>query len=145
MSKNADTAARTPKQTLAAHLAEWHQRIKLAKSATLADLQRAHGSDHHHYKGNHFHAYPEKPINPGPDNRPPGWKTGLNVQQYDGTRRMTVTPTPGMRFLHSRQITSTSSPRSPGGAVPEECVVTAVRSGWVYFRNSTGFKSKVPV
>lgn len=53
-----------------------------------------------------------------------------------------MTIKPGTRFLHARQITRTSSAANP---VPEECVVTAVRSGWVYFRNSTGFKSKVPV
>jgi hypothetical protein len=55
-----------------------------------------------------------------------------------------MTPKVGMRFLHARQITRDSSPKSPGGAIPEACVVTAVRRGSVYFTNSTGFKSVVP-
>lgn len=71
----------TPKQTLAAHLAERHSRIKISKRNTLADLQRAHGRDHHYFKGNHFHAYLDTPVNPGPDNRPQGWKTGLDVEE----------------------------------------------------------------
>lgn len=49
-------------------------------------------------------------------------------------------PKRGMRFLHARQITRTSSAANP---VPEECEVTAVRQGSVYFRNSTGFRSYV--
>lgn len=51
-------------------------------------------------------------------------------------------PKRGDRFLHSRQITRTSSAANP---IPEECVVTAVRKGLVYFRNSTGFLSVVPL
>jgi hypothetical protein len=71
---------KAPRRTLAEHLADRHPRVKVGRKA-LAVLQRAHGRDHHHYKGNHFHAYPTPPVNPGPDNRPPGWKTGADVEE----------------------------------------------------------------
>ena len=44
-------------------------------------------------------------------------------------------PYRGMRFLHARQI--------DGQGRPEVCEVTKVRQGTVYFRNSTGFLSKL--
>lgn len=51
-------------------------------------------------------------------------------------------PRRGMRFLHARQITRDSTAANP---VPEECVVTAVRQGVVYYRNSTGFRLRVRI
>jgi hypothetical protein len=49
-----------------------------------------------------------------------------------------VAPKRGMRFLHARQIAKDSSARNP---VPEECEVTRVTAGAVYYRNSTGFRT----
>lgn len=49
----------------------------------------------------------------------------------------------GRQFAHARQIRPDSSSKSPGGAIPETCTVTAVRRGVVYYTNSTGFRSKI--
>jgi hypothetical protein len=38
-----------------------------------------------------------------------------------------------MLFLHRHHIRPDSSPKSPGGAIPQEYEITAVRSGTVYF------------
>jgi hypothetical protein len=50
-------------------------------------------------------------------------------------------PRRGMLFLHRRQIRRDSSPKSPGGAIPEVCTVTRVTVTSVWYRNSTGFRS----
>lgn len=52
-------------------------------------------------------------------------------------------PRRGMLFLHRRQIRRDTSPKSPGGAVPERCAVTRVTASAVYYRNSTGFRSVI--
>ena len=44
----------------------------------------------------------------------------------------------GRTFLHSRQITRSSTAANP---VPEPCRITRVAQGRVYYRNSTGFLS----
>lgn len=62
----------TPKQRLAAHMAERHSRVELPNRATFADLQRVHGRQHHRYHCDHYHAGP----NTGPSQRPDGWYTG---------------------------------------------------------------------
>lgn len=53
-------------------------------------------------------------------------------------------PYVGMRFIHARQIVET--PGVPCREWPHEtCIVTAVRRGVVYYRNSTGFLTSTPV
>lgn len=75
----------TARQTLLAHLAEYHsgQNTGLRRwtsRSTLADLQRSHGYAHHHYGSRtHRHQAPGEGPNLGPDSRPAGWKTGLDV------------------------------------------------------------------
>jgi hypothetical protein len=53
-------------------------------------------------------------------------------------------PRRGMAFLHRRQIRPDSSPKSPGGVIPDRCTVTRVTASAVYYRNSTGFRSVIP-
>lgn len=65
----------TPKQVLLAHVKERHPQIKTPKNVTIAGLKRAHTREHWRLWCNHFHAG----VNTGPDNRPEGWKTGLDV------------------------------------------------------------------
>ena len=53
-------------------------------------------------------------------------------------------PRAGLRFAHARQVRQV--PGVPVRDWPSEpCQVTAVRRGAVYFRNSTGFRSVVPL
>lgn len=56
--------------------------------------------------------------------------------------RTPAAPKRGTRFLHSRQITKTSTIKSPQ---PEICEVTRVARETVWYRNSTGFRSYVSV
>lgn len=69
--------SKTPKQILAAHLASDHGNHVSVKATNLdrrtyGALQKLHGNLHHRFRCNHIHAGE----NYGPDNRPPGWKTG---------------------------------------------------------------------
>jgi hypothetical protein len=47
----------------------------------------------------------------------------------------TITPRRGLVFIHSRQITRDNQPMT--------CTVTRVTTDTVYFRNATGYGSKV--
>lgn len=80
----------TPKQALVAHLREHHHRFKPADTSrrTLAELQRWHGHEHHHFPQGlrHFHAGP----NEGSWLRPDGWKTGGDVVARPGLTSPTV-------------------------------------------------------
>jgi hypothetical protein len=69
--------ATAPRQALVAHLTEFHRsRVKITTHDTVETLGRKHGRDHHHYAPrNHRH----EGVNLGPNHRPPGWKTGLDV------------------------------------------------------------------
>lgn len=47
----------------------------------------------------------------------------------------TITPRRGLVFVHSRQLNRDRQ--------PEQCTVTRVTTDTVWFRNTTGFKSRV--
>lgn len=55
-----------------------------------------------------------------------------------------VEPRPGMRFLHARQLQEVRGVPVKEWP-PEECEVTRVAQGTVYYRNSTGFLTKTPI
>lgn len=61
------------------HLRERHGVVKVPRATAAAE--RLHGIRHHQYTPNHRHAGP----NSGPGDRPPGWKTGGDVVELDGT------------------------------------------------------------
>ena len=63
--------------------------------------------------------------------------TGRRIWWAEGAP---AAPVAGARFLHRNQITRDSSPKAPGGAVPETCTITAIRGGRVYYQNSTGYR-----
>lgn len=67
----------TPKQRLAAHLAEMHpsRSATLPKRATLEQLQRWHATEHHRHAPNHHHGG----MGRGVGERPVGWRTGENA------------------------------------------------------------------
>lgn len=66
---------------LRAHMRELHPHVRLPRSN--ADLERAHAEHHHRVRPrNHYHAGP----NPGPGDRPPGWKSGGDVVRTDTDR-----------------------------------------------------------
>jgi hypothetical protein len=60
---------------LASHLAERHQSLTVRTSWTAGQLAQAHAEAHHRNTPNHLHAG----INTGPNDRPIGWYTGLDV------------------------------------------------------------------
>lgn len=69
----------TPKQRLLAHMAERHRLSSATRRLdrlSLADLQRAHAWDHHRLMLSHHHG-----ATTGPGDRPPGWRTGDDVQE----------------------------------------------------------------
>ena len=55
---------------LRAHIRAMHPWINPRRSLVL--LERDHAHEHHRYLPNHYHAG----TNLGPDQRPPGWRTG---------------------------------------------------------------------
>jgi hypothetical protein len=68
----------TPKQALAAHIANYHQALPKGSGRwTMAQLRQWHRTHHHRYGAglDHTHAGP----NLGPSRRPPGWDTGADV------------------------------------------------------------------
>lgn len=70
----------TPKQTLWAHIREFHPRWKVAHprpgvNTTLVELVRWHAIQHHRFHINHIH----EGVNLGAGNRPVGWRTGEGV------------------------------------------------------------------
>ncbi len=78
----------TPRQTrqaLLAHLEACHASQNVGhgrwnRRSTLEALQHSHGYAHHHYGDRtHGHHAEGEPPNTGPDHRPAGWRTGLDV------------------------------------------------------------------
>jgi hypothetical protein len=61
----------TAKQRLRSHIVNDHRRIP-AKSWTMKQMADWHAHEHWRYHQRHYHAGP----NLGPDQRPPGWRTG---------------------------------------------------------------------
>jgi len=66
---------KTPKQVLRSHIVSDHHR-QPAKSWTMKQLADWHAHTHHQYVWEHYHAG----SNTGPNDRPPGWKTGEDVR-----------------------------------------------------------------
>jgi hypothetical protein len=72
--------------SLRQHVKDMHPRLKNRRA--LADLERDHAKDHHHYRSGHVHNDPDvgpfgQPPRMGmPDEhtRPRGWKTGEDVE-----------------------------------------------------------------
>jgi hypothetical protein len=68
----------TPKQVLAQHIAEHHQRLhqKLGKRARFEQMSSAHVYEHWRFVRSHGHG-PQQ--NRGPAGRPDGWYDGTHV------------------------------------------------------------------
>lgn len=63
----------TDKQRLIAHLEEHHRLIPRTK--TFTEMGKLHAMEHHERWCDHIHAG----ANLGPNDRPPGWRTGEGV------------------------------------------------------------------
>jgi hypothetical protein len=74
------TNPNAPKQRLRQHIVDHHRRPHGAIGAyTMAELQRFHREQHHHFLVGHAHAG----VNAGPSRRPPGWSTGDDMIKGD--------------------------------------------------------------
>ncbi len=73
----------TERQTLAAHLGQFHRRVKVGHKSFEA-LAREHAHEHHRNGSRtHFH----EGVNLGPGHRPEGWRTGTGVVEINKEQR----------------------------------------------------------
>jgi hypothetical protein len=66
----------TTKGRLRSHILADHGGKELPRSWTLNQMASWHAGIHHRYRTSHYH----EGSNTGPDDRPPGWRTGEDVR-----------------------------------------------------------------